>query len=293
MIKLLLLILYFIANSAQAAIKPSYTILDLEIINNLPFVKFNIEDQQVSLLLDTGARNAELILDKKILAKLKSIVEFERKQKSSDVQDKKYIVRKYILPKFNIGEINFYKVQIAEDSKWGLTTGGILEKQGAIGLGLFDEKAIIIDYPNKKLIVIDRLIPKDYQVSTWDEVPYKINLYGLNLLAKIDKKNKEKNFILDSGANISIIKSKSTGDNIVDKNCNIILKNGVNCGFIQTPQLSISNKNYNPVKLFIYDFNQPLADGILGYEFFADKQIYIDFGKRIMKIYSKKTRAKI
>lgn len=284
--RLIFLIFVFISNFSQAVTKASYAILDLELKNNLPFIKVNIENQEIALLLDTGARNAELVVDKEILAKLSSIIEIERKEKSKDVVGKEYIAKKYILPKFNIGDINFYKIKLTEDTKWGLTTGEVLDKQGAIGLSLFDGKAIIIDYPNRKFVVINGLVPPQYQVNSWSQIPYKINAYGLNILAKIDIKNKEKSFILDTGANISIIKSRSIGENFIDNNCNIILRNGVNCSFVVISPFKISNKNYNPVKLFLYDFKDLLADGILGYEFFADKQIYIDFGKRILRINS-------
>jgi hypothetical protein len=56
------------------------------------------------------------------------------------------------------------------------------------------------------------------------------------------------------------------------------------CNYINPIQFKIENKNFSIPKLILYDFKSILADGILGYEFFADKQIYINFGSRIIKV---------
>jgi hypothetical protein len=51
-------------------------------------------------------------------------------------------------------------------------------------------------------------------------------------------------------------------------------------------KFSIKNIDYKGIFFYIYDMQEFMADGILGYEFLSDKVIYIDFDKRVMKIKS-------
>jgi hypothetical protein len=283
MYKIIFFILLIISEVCFAKNESTYEVLDMELQNKLPFVKFKVENQEVKLLLDTGARNQVLVLDKNILAKLQNIIKFPRKFKSSDVTGKEYIARKYILPKFNIGSLSFNKIEVAEDTNWGLSTGNVEKKDGVVGLALFVNKAIIIDYPNQKLVVMDGKYPPQYDINNWQDVGYKIDHSGLSIFASIDGGVKKK-FILDSGSNISIIKPNSIGSNQLKDDCNVRLAANKPCSYIETKDFSFSGINHKGMFFYIYNFTSPIADGILGYDFLTDKILYIDFDKRIMKI---------
>jgi hypothetical protein len=251
--------------------------LELEFVNNLPFIKLQVEGKEVKCLLDTGARNHVLVLDKEIIAKLQTLKEFPRKDKSSDITGKEYIGRKYILPKFNIGQIKFLKVRLAEDTNWGFNSGEAIKKDGVVGLALFENKAIIIDYPNKKFILInDGKTPENYDIDNWQELDFKLDLNGLSMYANVDN-NGLKRFILDSGANVSIIKPSSLGR----EDCKILLDKN-KCGY-NVDKFLVKSFNLGPILLYLQEMALPQIDGILGYNFLADKIIYIDFAKRIIR----------
>ncbi len=284
MIRIIFLLFFLVVSSGQA--KEFYEILDLKIENGLPFVNLNIEGQNLKLLLDTGARNTELIVDKKFISNFKTLVEFKRKGKSGDVTGKKYIAKHYLLPNLKIGQLHFKKVNLAEDTKWGLkTVGSELKNDGAIGLALFANKSIIIDYPNQKLVIIEgNKIPSQYEIKKWLDIPYKISLYGLHLFVNIDKSMIKKNFILDSGANLSIIKPSSIGNNIISKDCKVKFDLKSECRYVKDSLFKVDDINFNNMSFYLYDFKEPTSDGIIGYNFLYNKQIFIDFEKRKIKI---------
>jgi hypothetical protein len=160
MIKILYLSLLLLSKITFAKDELGFEIIDINITNKLPFVTLQVEDKKLEFLLDTGARNKVLVVDKNIVTDLKTLIEFPRQSKGANIAGKSFIGREYILPKFNIGLINFTKVRLAEDTNWGLSTSGdTLKKDGVVGLELFEDKAIIIDYPKQKLIIMNGKIP--------------------------------------------------------------------------------------------------------------------------------------
>jgi hypothetical protein len=264
---------------------PKYEIIDMEVTDNLPFVNLQVEEQKAKFMLDTGARNQVLVLDKDILAKLTTIKPFRAKGKSRDITGKSYIAKRYILPKFNIRGISFLQLRIVEDTDWGLSTGKTtIPKDGVIGLELFLNKGIIIDYPQNKLTIIDRKMPIEYDTDNWLELKFKVDREGVSIYTSIDN-GEIKRFILDTGATLSIIKPKSIGDNIIKYDCNISLSKDGKCSYIKPKNVKLNNLNIKELSLYLYDFPPEFeADGILGYDFLVDKVIYIDFDKRVTKI---------
>lgn len=282
---LFIFITLIISQVCLALSSPKYEIIDMEIVNNLPFVNLQVENQRARFLLDTGARNQVLVLDKDILSKLTSIKAFRAKEKNIDITGKEYIAKRYILPKFNIGKISFLQQRIVEDTDWGLSTKNIsIPKDGVIGLELFLNKGIIIDYPQNKLTIIDRKMPIEYDTDNWLELKFKVDREGVSIYTSINNE-KVKRFILDTGATLSIIKPKAIGNNIVKNDCNIYLSKGGKCSYIKPKNMKLNNSNISELPLYLYDFPPEFeADGILGYGFLSDKVIYIDFDKRVTKV---------
>ena len=154
-------------------------------------------------------------------------------------------------------------------------------------LGLFQEKAIIIDYPKQKLVIINETIPADYDVDNWQKLDFKLDRFGIAIYARIDGGD-YKRFILDSGSNISLIRPNSVGLNKIENNCDAILTPGKECSAIKTQNFIINGIDSGSMFFYLYSFEEPAADGILGYDFLADKAIYIDFKKRIMRLLQRK-----
>lgn len=285
-IKLILLAIIF-SQVSFAKSSESYEILDIEFIDHLPFINIKVEGNSAKVLIDTGARNKYLVLSESILAKLSTTKQFPTKEKSSDITGKEYIATEYVLPQFNIGSIPFIQTRVSQDTNWGLSEGGakspLTTKDGVIGLALFINKAIIIDYPNKKFVIIDGKYPPQYDIDNWNDIAFKVDRYGLSFFLNIDN-NKTKRFILDSGANITLIKQSAAGISEIKNDCMFSLMN-YNCRYIKSETLKLKDLELPNLQMFIFDFPRDFEpDGILGYNFLEDKVLYIDFNKRIMKM---------
>ncbi len=280
-----LCVIVLVLNFNFHAYAKGYEVLDLILENNLPFIEINVEDQKLKMLLDTGARNEVLVVEKDKITNLKNLAEFPVKFKSYDITGKMYLAKKYILPVLRIGDISFFKVRVSEDTNWGLSTGdkASIKKDGVVGLELFNDKAIIIDYPNRKFIISNGNFPDEYEIQTWRTIDYKISKEGLSIFINIDSAF-PKRFILDSGSNISIIKPASIGSNQILGGCEATLTTGVACTYIKPNKFIIKEQNYPNIDFYIYNFMSLQADGILGYNFLADKAIYINFLTREIKI---------
>lgn len=263
----------FISQICLGKNEPKYEILEIEITNNLPFIKLQIENQHAKCLLDTGARNQILVLSKDIIAGLTSIKPFSVKEKSMDVSGKEYIAKKYILPQFSIGDISFLQLKLVEDTNWGVG-GNSFDKDGVVGLELFTDKGIIIDYIKNKLVVVDGKIPEEYDVYNWHQLTFKVDRNGVSIYTQIDNKATRR-FILDTGSNVSLIKPSAVGSNeVID-----------DCACISPKNVMIGNLDIGGMLFYTYKFPPEFEpDGILGYNFLANKIIYIDFAKRVTKI---------
>lgn len=285
--KILIILFLLFESSVIAKNAPAYEILDIELIENLPFIKIDVENIKVKVLLDTGARNQTLVLKDTILSKLSSIKQYPKKEKSIDITGKEYIATKYILPELKIGSLSYLQVKVTEDTNWGLSSGNshaITNKDGVIGLEMFTDKAIILDYLNKKLVIIDKKYPPEYDIENWNELKFKVDRNGVYIFASIDNAKSSK-FIIDTGSNISLIKPNLVDIKEKKDDCGVMsaIENKLCIHFIPD-SFNQGDINFGKILLYLYNFKEFEPDGILGYDFLSDKMLYIDFNKRVIKV---------
>jgi hypothetical protein len=271
----------FIISNLLSSRSSAFETLDISFDNYLPFINIEVEGKSYKCLLDTGNRSDQLVLNEEILLNLKTIKPFSRKIKISNAAGIEYIAKKYILPKFNIGKIIFNKVTLSENTHWGVKSSNTPNnsKDGVVGMALFEGKSIIIDYPNSKLVISDNgELPGDYKIKNWNNLDYKLDLNGISIYAYVDSQLKR--FILDSGANLSIIKPSSLNLTICKNK-----KMDDNQCIHQVNNLKVQNTpNSHPFSLYLYEMNGYKIDGLLGYNFLINHIIYIDFNQKIIKI---------
>lgn len=285
--KILIILLLLFGSSAIAKNSPAYEILDIELIENLPFITIDVENIKVKILLDTGARNQTLVLKNTILSNLTSIKQYPIKEKSMDITGKEYVATKYILPELKIGSLSYLQVKVTEDTNWGFSSGNsnaITNKDGVIGLEMFTDKAIILDYQNKKLVIIDKKYPPEYDIENWRELEFKVDRNGVYIFASIDNA-KSSRFIIDTGSNVSLIKSNLVDVKEKKDDCGVMsaIENKLCVHFIPD-SLTQGDINFGKTLLYLYNFKEFEPDGILGYDFLNNKMLYIDFSKRIIRV---------
>jgi hypothetical protein len=274
-----------------AAEDKKYEVLPIDFTDDIPYINLLIENTRVRCMLDTGAATTDLALPKDVLSTLKTIKLTSEKKKATDLTGKIYTFSEYSFPRLFIGKLLYTNLVISENYNWGLSvnsTNDVSEHYntaGVVGLNLFKDKKIIIDYNNKKFVIIEQesSLPTEYDIENWEVTPFKLDDEGISLYAAIDKTHIGR-FILDTGANKSLIKPTSTGTNKISSDCDIPLLPNNKCAFIETKKFSLENRSLGKTHFYLHDFPQPTADGILGGDFLANKIIYLDLKKQIMRI---------
>lgn len=274
-----ILLLCFLFSHAKA--NDSYTI-PIDLSKNTPLVEAKVGKETVYLSFDSGTYTS-LIVKNDILKNNSDIVRFTGKYKHSiDASGKKQSNPEFELQKIFLGSYQAEKILGHIYTPWGLSvssddgsTNGENQKNnktkdGVFGLDLLKNKHLIIDYPNKKLIILpeDRL-PEPYASLKWDPCKQHIDSNGVVMEGIF--KGKRGRFLLDTGATGSFLKpsflrSKKNIKNITD---NFKTNKGIDLG---------------KIKFHLYEFVEPQVDGVLGYDFFHDKKIHIEIAVRELPV---------
>ncbi|WLS91195.1 hypothetical protein [Gilliamella apicola] len=145
-----------------------------------------------------------------------------------------------------------------------------------IGLGLFKDYVLTINYPENKITISDDIKVSDDLNKNWFSIPFYLNNYGLVINLFDGLKNYK--MILDTGAAVSIIKEKSLSP--FSKKLTIPKYN------FRYTALEMADLDSVKVEAIIInslpDVFEP--DGILGSNFFLENIVKIDFKNKQMWI---------
>ncbi|AHN25198.1 hypothetical protein GAPWK_0621 [Gilliamella apicola] len=282
--KILFLIMLFMSRFAQS-LEATW---DLTFDNgyNLPSVTMDLQGEKTQFILDTGSKSA-LHLPMALINKIPNKTENAEKMKLNDLTGDIKEVRSFIVDKLKLGSFIFNNVPVLEYKNWGLfipidLTKNNHEKKGTdveksvIGLGLFKDYVLTINYPENKITISDDIKVSDDLNKNWFSIPFYLNNYGLVINLFDGLKNYK--MILDTGAAVSIIKEKSlspfTSKLTVPEN---------NFRYISLEMKGIAS---DKVKAIIIDSlpDEFQSDGLLGTDFFSKNRVKIDFRNKKMWI---------
>lgn len=239
-------------------------------------VPFMIEDKTYRFQFDLGA-NTTLIYDK-CFEKTEFIKSKEIDHSSEAAGNKIFTIENQNI---SVGKFkkNNYKLH-------GLLNFEQEEVCGVVGADLFQNKFLIIDFPNKKAFVSEKL--KNRIAKKVEFVDMKI--INNKPIVPITIDNKVYHFQYDNGASIfpivtykknfqDLIENSKISENFNIKNFN----NPLVVKAIETNKEIIIGKSFFNTKVLwftdedYFSFEQHGIDGIIGNVFFLDKTIVIDF----------------
>ena len=153
---------------------------------------------------------------------------------------------------------------------------------GNRGLGLLEKFNIIIDYKNKKLILINgNDYPPEYNIATWPKINF---LMEGNIVTPIKFGDKTENLLWDTGAPFNFIKPefKITGE---IKSCTEtdISEFGSNCKKIFS-NIVINDYHLGKHMFYIISMKGLPAEGVIGAPFFKNHIVYINFSQKILAV---------
>ena len=248
---------------------------------NLPSIMINYQGEKIQMILDTGS-NIALHLPMDLINKIPNKMENSEKIRSTDLSGNVTELRSFIIDKLVLNSFTFNKVQVVEYKDWGLyissdqtnNSEDTNEDKPVIGLGLFDDYVLTINYPESNITISDDIATN--LTPQWIAIPFDLN--GEGLVVNLSDGIKNYKMVLDTGATVSLIKQQSLSPKSIT---------------ISDPEddfkaisLDVNNVVNDSVLPIIIDSfpNEFQADGLLGADFLSKNRVKIDFKNKQMWI---------
>jgi len=245
------------------------------------YINVKIDTSYCKLFLDTGYPGASINLTSKALEKVK--VRFTgNTQKNYDWRGQEYEAREYILPKVTIGDLELTGIRGLEHRKRG-------GADGAISFKLLRQYNVLIDFPNEKMSFYKfGYLPEYLSNQDWQRVNPIIGPGGgFELLLTLDGIDQNFVFGLDNAAialddnqkPYGLIRLNSSLAKYLTENKLIKQKEDDTSivGTFCTNKFRINGTQFQNLDFMIVDYKYPELDGLLGYNFFINHPIFIDF----------------
>ncbi|PXZ02338.1 aspartyl protease family protein [Gilliamella apicola] len=277
--KILFLIMLFMSRFAQS--QEVTWDLTFDDKYNLPSIMINYQGEKIQMILDTGS-NIALHLPMDLINKIPNKMENSEKIRSTDLSGNVTELRSFIIDKLVLNSFTFNNVQVVEYKDWGLyissdqtnNSEDTNEDKPVIGLGLFDDYVLTINYPESNITISDDIATN--LTPQWIAIPFDLN--GEGLVVNLSDGIKNYKMVLDTGATVSLIKQQSLSPKSIT---------------ISDPEddfkaisLDVNNVTNDSVLPIIIDSfpNEFQADGLLGADFLSKNRVKIDFKNKQMWI---------
>ena len=246
---------FVMALVGSSAMSQPAVVVPFEIVRNFPVVQVQIGDQLVPLLFDLGADDVALSTD---VARSLQVQLLAETYTLLDVYGKKIEGHKFVIPRMEIGSLEFHDVKGTEFAKAPVGSGHI-------GVELVKAFRLVLNYKEKTMTLIAPDEPD----------PARHGCYGTEVsfehgwaATKAATDWGELVLVWDTGAPMNVIRE------------GVVKARGIEAGdpTIQSGRFLLGGTEFGPVRFRSVDFEQPPGvDGFVGYDFFANHIVCIDF----------------
>ena len=277
--KILFLIMLFMSRFAQS--QEVTWDLTFDDKYNLPSIMINYQGEKIQMILDTGS-NIALHLPMDLINKIPNKMENSEKIRSTDLSGNVTELRSFIIDKLVLNSFTFNKVQVVEYKDWGLyissdqtnNSEDTNEDKPVIGLGLFDDYVLTINYPESNITISDDIATN--LTPQWIAIPFDLN--GEGLVVNLSDGIKNYKMVLDTGATVSLIKEQSLSSESIK-----ISDPEDNFKSISLDVNNVANDSVLPIIIDSFP-NEFQSDGLLGADFLSKNRVKIDFKNKQMWI---------
>ena len=277
--KILFLIMLFMSRFAQS--QEVTWDLTFDDKYNLPLIMINYQGEKIQMILDTGS-NIALHLPMDLINKIPNKMENSEKIRSTDLSGNVTELRSFIIDKLVLNSFTFNNVQVVEYKDWGLyissdqtnNSEDTNEDKPVIGLGLFDDYVLTINYPESNITISDDIATN--LTPQWIAIPFDLN--GEGLVVNLSDGIKNYKMVLDTGATVSLIKQQSLSPKSIT-----ISDPEDDFKAISLDVNNVANDSVLPIIIDSFP-NEFQADGLLGADFLSKNRVKIDFKNKQMWI---------
>ncbi len=251
----------------------------------LPIANIEIGGKKHEFMIDTGSATA-LHLSKDLMLEISGLVLEPEKERSTDLAGKVIYNDKFNIPNIIINNTLFQNVKGVSLTPWGmhLTTDKSLPSSMVIGLGLFNNRAVLINYKDQQLSVSAHMQALGIDINDgWIELPLRLTQEGI--MVEISQNAQIYKMVLDTGATASVFWKNRLKSPLVSISCKDVIKDMDNeecfASAFQLEGAGVKKININAV-IIDGKFDHLSADGLVGNNFFQQYAVLIDFpGKRL------------
>lgn len=253
---------------------------------DLPLIDVRIIDRLYTLMLDTGSGEG-MHLYKHNLEKLVANPSLKATQQAPrrliDVSGGENEVSAWKINRLFISNIPFDDVETVSFKPWGLSMGGEQPVSEVLGLGLFHNRRVLMDFKNDRLQMLDHL-PTD--IGDWSSYPVEKTASGLRITASVS--NMPLHLIVDTAASHSLLFSDRLPSGTLFSGCRVIEPEASNLDCRVTKIIFTDDKGNSRDDLAVVTNGatpQELDfDGLLGMKFMRGRQVIIDMPERMLYI---------
>lgn len=246
----------------------------------LPMANIEINNRKHEFMIDTGS-NTALHLTKDTMSEISQLVIKPDKERSIDLAGKVIENDKFNISRLFINGMLFKNINGVSLTPWGiyLTPDNKLPTSMVIGLDLFKERAVLIDYKSQRFSVSHNLQTLGINLADgWLELPFRLSQEGI--LIKVSQNAQPYTMVLDTGATVSVFWKERLKSRPVEISCLDVLNemdnDGCNASTFQLEDEVLGKININAV-ILDGKFDQIEADGLIGNNFFQKYAVLIDF----------------
>ncbi len=272
---------YFFSQYNQHATplaKGYYARIPIELIEDNALIEVEVEGKKYPVKLDLGAA-CQFAFFREALENIseKKFVEFFT---TTDLKGNQYKVSGYSVPLIKAKNLECKDAVILEESRDFVTKGAVLwrldDKKnsqipfiGRVGRYCFKSNNLFIDFPNSMLFVtssMDQLKKDHWPICDLFETSFEMGRWGIIL--SIDTDIGVKRFILDTGANASILRESHLQ----------VREAAPGRQIFTTTKFALGGHDFGPFDLSLFEMASAVdADGLLGIDFLKKYAIYLDF----------------
>jgi len=252
----------------------------------LPLIDVRIDNRLHTLMLDTGSGEGMHLykhdLDKLVANPSLEVTE-QAPRRLMDVSGGENNVSVWMIRRLFISNIPFDNVETVSFKPWGFSIGGDVPMNEVMGLGLFRERRVLMDFKNDRLQMLADL-PSD--IKKWSSYPIEPTASGLRITASAG--DVSLHLIVDTASSHSLLFSDRLPSGLLFSGCRDIEPEASNLECRVTKialrdregkirdDLAVVTHGATPREL---DF-----DGLLGMKFMRGHQMIIDMPERLLYI---------
>jgi predicted aspartyl protease len=270
-----------------------FVAIPLKRIGNLVVIEARIDNETGNFIFDTGS--SELVLNSTYFRKL-----FRIEEESGGITGSSGAVERTIVKNIQIPGLNFRNITANVSNLGHLENRRGIKILGLIGLSLFRNMEIIIDFDRNELYLFS-LDKAGNRISTKDpgykpDLVQKIEVFNNVLFVKVNIAGKILSFCLDTGAESNVINSHAPKDVLRSitilqrKNLMGVSKKESEVLLCSVNNLSLGNKPMPGMNAIVADLHELSAyygyqiDGMLGFDFFIKGKVIINMKKKELKL---------